>query len=188
RTDLATQLTTALLVVAATACQAPTGPSDPDPSPRPEPELRRNASVVLRRIDVEGACDGKDLFGDPRKGNFAYRVTVRENSVSGTGDRYTKQSKDYGDALGQIYLRGPGESIDLDDTTYDITALSSGESVTVTLAAIEWDLFTKDSDMNGGSASQKRSYSSDGTKYYELNLGSGSCKVELEYAIVWSTP
>jgi len=178
------------LVVAATACQAPMGPNDPDPdpTPRPQPELRHNAAVVLRRIDIEGACDGKDLFGDPKKGNFAYKVTVRENSVTGTGDTYTKSSKDYGDALGQVYLRGPGESIDLDDATYHIRGLSSGESVTVTLAAIEWDLFTKDADMNGRSASQTRRYAADGTNYYELNLGSGSCKVELEYAIVWTTP
>lgn len=181
------KLMLALVMATAAACQVPTSP-DQDPAPPPTPELRHNADVVLRRIDIEGACDGNDIFGDPKDGQFAFRIDVYENSVSGNGKHYTRESTDYGDLLGQTYLRGPGESIDLNDRTYAITALSQGESVTVSFRAIEWDIVVRDSRMDGSGASQKRAYPGDGKKYYELNLGSGSCKVQLEYAIVWSTP
>jgi hypothetical protein len=144
--------------------------------------------VVLRRIDVEGACDGKDIFGDPKKGHFQYRVRVVENAVSGNGDVFTMQSKDYGEWFADHHLRGPGSSIDLNDRTYNIRGLSEDESVTISLYGIEWDLTKRDSRMDGSRASQTRRYSADGTQYYELNLGSGACKIELEYRIDWSTP
>ena len=176
------------MMLAAAACQNPMEPGDePAPQPGPGPSLRHNAAVVLRRIDVEGTCD-RDLFGDETKGNFAYRIRVRENTVSGRGATHTLQSGNYGDPLGTVYLRGSGSSIDLDDRTYEVRALSEGESVTISLYGIEWDVLGRDKNMDGSGASQTRRYSSDGRKYYELNLGSGSCKIELEYAIDWSTP
>jgi len=177
----------ALAVVTGTACQSPLAPED-EPAPRPAPALRHNAAVVLRRIDIEGGCDGKDILGDEKKGHFAYRVRVRENPVSGTGANFTLESDDYGDFLGQVFLRKSGESIDLNDRTYVIRGLSESESVTITLAGIEWDVIKRDSNMNGSSKSQTRRYARDGRQFYELNLGSGSCKIELEYAIDWSTP
>jgi len=177
-----------LMVVLGTACQDPMAPVDEPPAPRPTPALLHNAAVVLRRIDIEGACDGKDLFGDERKGHFAYRVRVRENPVAGTFANHTLESNDYGDALGQNFLRKSGESIDLNDRTYVIYGLSESESVTISLFGIEWDVLSRDSGMDGSGNSQTRRYSRDGREYYELDLGSGSCKIELEYAIDWSTP
>ena len=177
----------AALLVAGAGCQSPTAPGD-DPAPRPTPALRHNALVELRRIDVEGACDGKDLLGNPRKGDFAYRVRVRENPIAGTPATHILESTDYGSALGQVYLRGPGQSIDLNDRSYLIRGLAERESVTISLEGIEWDVVVRDSRMDGKSASQTRSYARDGKVFYELNLGSGDCKIELEYAIDWSTP
>lgn len=180
-----------LMIVAltATACQDPVAPVDePAPAPAPAPALRHNAVVVLRRIDIEGACDGKDLFGDPKKGQFQYRIRVRDNVVGSNVHRYTLESDDYGDLLGQTYLRGPGSSIDLGDRGYTIRALSESESVTVSLYGIEWDTIAKDRNMDGAGVSRTHRYSKDGRVYYELNLGSGGCRIELEYAIDWSTP
>lgn len=179
-------LIVALLSLSTVACQSATGP---DEEPDPGPALRRNASVILRRIDIIQACDGRDLFGDPRKGDFAYRIRVRENPIAGTPASYTHESGQYGDPLGSVYLRGPGSNIDLNDRTYDILALSETESVTISLSGIEWDIVVRDSDMNGGTVSQTRRYpGADGIRYYELDLGSGDCHIELEYAIRWTTP
>jgi hypothetical protein len=190
RANSATQLSAVLMDFAAAACQDPMGPSEPQPelAPATPAPMRYNASVVLSRIDIEGACDGKDLFGDARKGQFAYKIVVRDNAARDNDATYTRQSDDYGKALGQTFLRGPGQSIDLKDYTYRFEGLRSSESVSVFLSAIEWDLVVGDSDMDGISARYKKSYpGKDGTQHFELNLGSGSCKVELEYSITWTT-
>ncbi len=172
----------------ATACQEPFAPEvEPPPAPTPEPELRHDAQVILRRIDIEGGCDGRDVFKNPRKGHFAYRIRVGERRAYGNRIVYTMESRKYGDALGQVYLRGPGSSIDLGDRSVAVRGLAADETVTVTLYGIEWDVVVKDKDMNGKSATQTRRYTRDGLHYYELNLGSGDCKIELEYAIRWTT-
>jgi hypothetical protein len=182
------KLTVALVALSSIGCQSPTGPAEPEPAPRPAPALRHNADVILRRIDVIGACDGKDLFGDPRKGQFSYRIGVRDNPIAGSAARYILESEDYGDVLGQTFLRGPGESIDLNDRTYTFLGLSDRESLTISFAGIEWDIVARDDDMKGDTAQQSKTHAGDGTTYYENDLGSGSCKIQLEYAINWTTP
>lgn len=140
-----------------------------------------------------GLSHGLELLKDlcerrPRLRSFQYRVRVRENAVSGNGNVFTMESKDYGEWFADHTLRGPGSSIDLNDRTYRVRGLSEGESVTISLYGIEWDLTSRASRMDGSGASQTRLYATDGTNYHELNLGSGSCKIELEYRIDWSTP
>ena len=182
-----TTLTIAIAILSTGACQQMTAP-EVEPDPRPQPEVRRNADVILRRVDIEGGCDGTDILGDAKKGHFQYRVRVQEKAV-GTSKTFTKQSRDYGKVLGQVYLRGPGSSIDLDDHTYSITALTSVEGVVVTMYGTEVDTVRLDRYMDNLNETRSHYYpGEDGTTYYEINVGRKGCKMELEYAIRWWTP
>lgn len=140
---------------ALTACSSgsnPAGPEDPPPGPGPGPitESRWDLDVTVRYVKAsrDETCDGKTIFGVVNPGEFQFRV------VGSFGSRTeTLETFDYGSIAGISHMMAPEEINNFTNQTWTFNNLREGQGVELRLYATEWDVSSRDSDLNNRSSS-----------------------------------
>jgi hypothetical protein len=182
--------TLAVLVVSSlvAGCSSPTNPSPAPPPgggnttpPPAQTETRYDFDVIVRYIDVSPveACDGRvPILNTVLDGEFQFRI-----DALGSAKTEFFQTDNYNSVAGENYQKMPGTRIDFTNRTWSFNNLRNGDVVRVRLRGTEWDLTSRDPDMNDltDSITWTMSSSLSSRTGQRLSIGNNDCGLTLVY-------
>ena len=165
-----------LLSVSVSACVTPVDPEDEN---RQEEPAAWEVHLLMGTFKVHGDCDG----GLGGAGEFSYQLAYARQTPGGDWDNpiVTASSSGYPDQGGSRHKLNKGEELEVSGRS--TINMEEGEAYRLEFRAIEWDLNSMDSRMQGSMAAFETTVGSAGLgAYKEVNLfltGDEDCSVEM---------